>query len=138
MFDHVIKDPDWRAALHGQPVMKVSYDGEAFTVCTAKAIHAVWGQFAGRGDNPFNLALMIKHKRSWDAWKELPWFAVCDSEERELFCIQSPFSDNAIKLIHRNPLYYYTLTMKTQKEKLRKQSIHHCNKKNKIIRSKLT
>lgn len=96
MFDRVIKDPDWRAALHGQPVMKVSYDGEAFTVCTAKAIHAVWGQFAGRGDNPFNLALMIKHHRSLDAWKDLPWFAVCDSEERELFCIQSPFSDNAV------------------------------------------
>ena len=43
-----------------------------------------------------------------------------------------------IKLIHRNPLHSYTLTMKTQKEKLREQSIHHCNKKNKIIRSKLT
>ena len=27
-----------------------------------------------------------------------------------------------IKLIHRNPLHYYTLTMKKQKEKLRKQS----------------
>ena len=27
-----------------------------------------------------------------------------------------------IKLIHRNPLYSYTLTMKKQKEKLRKQS----------------
>ena len=85
MFDKVIKDPDWRAALHGQPVMKVTYDGEAFTVCTAKAINAVWGQFAGRGDNPFNLALMIKHHVSWEAWKELPWFAVCDAEERELF-----------------------------------------------------
>lgn len=96
MFDHVIKDPDWRAALHGQPVMKVTYGGEKFTVCTAKAIHAVWGQFAGRGDNPFNLALMIKHHVSWEAWKELPWFAVYDAEERELFCIQSPFSDNAV------------------------------------------
>lgn len=28
MFDRVIKDPDWRAALHGQPVMKVTFDGE--------------------------------------------------------------------------------------------------------------
>ena len=27
-----------------------------------------------------------------------------------------------IKLIHRNPLHPYTLTMKNQKEKLRKQS----------------
>ena len=27
-----------------------------------------------------------------------------------------------IKLIHRNPLHSYTLTMKNQKEKLRKQS----------------
>ena len=27
-----------------------------------------------------------------------------------------------IKLIHRNPLHPYTLTMKDQKEKLRKQS----------------
>ena len=27
-----------------------------------------------------------------------------------------------IKLMHRSPLYFYTLTMKKQKEKLRKQS----------------
>ena len=39
---------------------------------------------------------MVKHKRSYDAWKDLPWFAICDDEERELFCIQSPFSDNAV------------------------------------------
>ena len=54
------------------------------------------GAICRPGDNPFNLALMIKHKRSWDAWKDLPWFAVCDAEERELFCIQSPFSDDAV------------------------------------------
>ena len=40
-----------------------------------------------------------------------------------------------IKLIHRNPLHFYTLTMRKQKEKLRKQSIHHCNEKNKIFRN---
>jgi hypothetical protein len=95
MFDRVITNPDWRAALHGQPVMSVTYDREVFTVCTAKAIHTV-REFTGRGNNPFNLALMIKHHVSWDTWKDLPWFAVCDSEERELFCIQSPFSDNAV------------------------------------------
>ena len=95
MFDKVITDPDWRAALHGKPVMQVNYEGEKFYVCPAKAIHAV-REFAGRGDNPFNLALMIKHRRSYEAWKELPWFAVCDAEERELFCIQSPAGDNAV------------------------------------------
>ena len=41
-----------------------------------------------------------------------------------------------IKLIHRNPLHSYTLTMRKQKEKLRKQS--HCNEKNKILRNKFT
>ena len=95
MFDHVIKDPDWRAALHGKPVMQVNFEGETFYVCPAEAIHAV-REFAGRGDNPFNLALMVKQKRSYDAWKDLPWFAVCDDEERELFCIQSPFSDDTV------------------------------------------
>ena len=114
MFDHVIKDPDWRAALHGKPVMKVTYDGEAFTVCTAKAIHAVWGQFSGRGDNPFNLALMIKHRRSYDAWKDLPWFAVCDSEERELLCIQSPFSDDAVGRMMLESRVLWTLKIRKE------------------------
>lgn len=95
MFDHVIKNPDWRAALHGKPVMQVNYEGETFYVCRAKAIHTV-REFAGRGDNPFNLALMVKYRRSYDAWKDLPWFAICDDEERELFCIQSPAGDNVI------------------------------------------
>lgn len=31
MFDKVITDPDWRAALHGKPVMQVNYEGETFT-----------------------------------------------------------------------------------------------------------
>ena len=96
MFDRVIKDTDWRAALHGRPVMRTEYAGEVFYICPAKAIHAVWGQASGRCDNPYNLALMVKHRRSYEAWKELPWFAVCDAEERELFCIQSPAGDDAI------------------------------------------
>ena len=37
------------------------------------------------------------------------------------------------KSIHRNHLHAYILTMKNQKEKLRKQFIHHCNEKNKIL-----
>ena len=41
-----------------------------------------------------------------------------------------------IKSIHRNPLDSYTLTMKIQTEKLRKQSTDHYNKKNKIPRNK--
>ena len=41
------------------------------------------------------------------------------------------------KLLHRNRLHSYTLTMKDQKEKLRKQSIYHHIKKNKIPRNKL-
>ena len=42
------------------------------------------------------------------------------------------------KLIHRNPLHSYTLTMKNQKEKIRSNSIHYFNKKNKIPRNKPT
>ena len=43
-----------------------------------------------------------------------------------------------IKLMHRNPLHSCTLTMRKQKEKLRKQSHSslHCNEKNKILRNK--
>ena len=41
-----------------------------------------------------------------------------------------------IKLIHKNPLHTYALTMRKQKEKLRKHPIHHCNKKNNIPRNK--
>ena len=33
------------------------------------------------------------------------------------------------KLIHRNHLHFYVLTIKNQKEKLM-NPIHHCNKKN--------
>ena len=55
-----------------------------------------------------------------------------------------------IKLIHRNLLHYYTVTMKNQEEKLRKQSHspqnnkitkrvkRKSNKKNKIPRNKPT
>ena len=42
-----------------------------------------------------------------------------------------------IKLIHRNPLYSYTLTMKTERE-IKEISIHHCDEKNKILRNKST
>ena len=42
------------------------------------------------------------------------------------------------KLIHRNLLHFYILTMKDQKEKLRKNSIYHHIKKSKIIRNKPT
>ena len=42
------------------------------------------------------------------------------------------------KLIHRNKLHFYTLTIKDQKRKLRKQSIHHLIKKNKTPRDKPT
>ena len=95
MFDHVIKDPDWRAALHGKPLMQVIFEGNVYLICPAKAIHYD-GQFAERANSLFNLALMIRHNRSYDNWKNLPYFAVCNSEERELFCIQSPCSDNAV------------------------------------------
>ena len=37
------------------------------------------------------------------------------------------------KLIHRNLLYFYTLTTNYQKEKLKKHPIYHCNKKNKTL-----
>ena len=43
-----------------------------------------------------------------------------------------------IKLTHRNPLHFYTLAMRKQKEKLRNNPIHHCNEKNKIFRNKFT
>ena len=33
-------------------------------------------------------------------------------------------------------LYYYTLTMKIQKEKLRNNPVHHCNERNKITRTR--
>lgn len=113
MFDHVITDPDWRAALHGKPVMQVNYEGETFYVCPAKAIHTVW-EFTGRGDNPFNLALMVKQKRSYEAWKNLPWFAVCDDEERELFCIQSPFSDNTVGRMMLESRVLWTLKIRKE------------------------
>ena len=41
-----------------------------------------------------------------------------------------------IKLIYRNLLCFYTLTTNYQKEKLRKQSLYNCIKKNKIPRNK--
>ena len=37
------------------------------------------------------------------------------------------------KLVHRNPLYFYTLTMKNPKEKLRKRFFYHCNNNKRII-----
>lgn len=114
MFDKVITDPDWRAALHGKPVMQVNYEGETFYVCPAKAIDPASGQVSGRCDNPFNLALMVKQKRSYDAWKNLPWFAVCDSEERELFCIQSPFSDNAVGRMMLESRVLWTLKIRKE------------------------
>ena len=40
------------------------------------------------------------------------------------------------KLIHRNLLHFYMLAMNYLKEKLRKQSIDNCIKKNKILRNK--
>ena len=43
-----------------------------------------------------------------------------------------------IKLTHRNPLHFYTLTMRKQKEKLKNNSIHHCDEKKKILRNKST
>lgn len=113
MFDKVITDPDWRAALHGKPVMQVNYEGETFYVCPAKALYVV-REFAGRGDNPFNLALMVKHKRSYDAWKDLPWFAVCDDEERELFCIQSPFSDDTVGRMMLESRVLWTLKIRKE------------------------
>ena len=42
------------------------------------------------------------------------------------------------KLMHRNLLHYYTLMMKNLKDKLRKHSIYHGSKKNKIPRNKPT
>ena len=42
------------------------------------------------------------------------------------------------KLIHKNLLHPYTLTMKDQKEKLRKQSHLPLHQKNKIPRNKPT
>ena len=114
MFDKVITDPDWRAALHGKPVMQVNYEGETFYVCPAKAIDPVSGQLSGRCDNPYNLALMVKHKRSYDAWTELPWFAICDDEERELFCIQSPFSDNAVGRMMLESRVLWTLKIRKE------------------------
>ena len=35
MFDRVIRDPDWRAALHGRPIMRAEYAGEVFFICPA-------------------------------------------------------------------------------------------------------
>ena len=40
-----------------------------------------------------------------------------------------------MKLTHRNPLHFYTLAMRKQKEKLRNNPIHHCNENNKILRN---
>ena len=37
--------------------------------------------------------------------------------------------------MHLYYLYYYTLTMKIQKEKLRNNPVHHCNERNKITRN---
>ena len=42
------------------------------------------------------------------------------------------------KIKHRNRWHFCILTMKNQKEKLGKQSIHHCIQKNKTPRSKPT
>lgn len=39
MFDKVIRDPDWRAALHGRSIMRTEYAGEVFFICPARAIH---------------------------------------------------------------------------------------------------
>ena len=114
MFDKVIRDPDWRAALHGRPIMRTEYAGEVFFICPARAIHPASGQVSGRCDNPFNLALMIKHRRSYEAWKELPWFAVCDAEERELFCIQSPAGDNAVGRMMLESRVLWTLKIRKE------------------------
>ena len=42
------------------------------------------------------------------------------------------------KLIHRNLLHFYTLTMRDQKEKFKNDPIYHRLKKNKIPRNKPT
>ena len=41
------------------------------------------------------------------------------------------------KLLYRNLLHFYTLTMSYQKEKLRKQSTYNHIRKNKIPRNRL-
>ena len=43
-----------------------------------------------------------------------------------------------IKLMHRNPLHFYTLTMKKQNVKSRNNPFQHCNEKNEILWNKTT
>jgi len=61
-----------------------------------------------------------------------------DSTRKLLELINEYVKLQDVKLTHRNPLHSYTLTMTKQKKKLRKHSIHHCNKKNKILWNKST
>ena len=42
-----------------------------------------------------------------------------------------------IKLTHSNSLHSYTLTIRKQKEKFRKNSIHHCNENNTMLKNYL-
>ena len=56
---------------------------------------------------------------------------------RKLLEIMNIVKLQDIKLIHRNSLYPYTLTMRKQRNK-GNNSIHHCNEKNKILRNKST
>ena len=58
---------------------------------------------------------------------------------RKLLVLINKYGNIAdIKLTHRNPLHSYTLTMRKQKEKLRKQFHSTLHEKNKILRNKPT
>ena len=58
-----------------------------------------------------------------------------DSTRKLLELINDYSKVAGYKSTPRNPLHSYTLIMRKQKEKLRKNSIHHCNRKNKILRN---
>ena len=49
----------------------------------------------------------------------------------------NPVKLHNTKLLYRNLLHFYTLTMNYQKEKFRKQSTYNHIKKNKIPRNRL-
>lgn len=88
----VIKDPDWEHSLHGECIMKVAYKGEVYRICTAKVID----HCSGRCNNPYNLAVMIRFRQTYEQWRELPWYAVCNDKDEELFLLQAPFPEGTI------------------------------------------
>ncbi len=91
----MIKDPYWEKALHGEYLATIIHRGKEYRICTAKVIDRT----SGRCENPYALAVRIMFRDSFFSWLHLPWVAVCDANDEEMFLIQTPKPSGAVGLL---------------------------------------